>query len=93
MWRFLHKSLVDQSIGAQADIELIDYISLNLCAEDMIIRPKKVRGTMSASSNAIVGISAQQKDGLLTLTPYSISRDTPAGTSQEELGYDLQSRS
>ena len=81
MCRFLHKSLVDRSIGAQADIVLIEYISLNLCAENRIIRPKKVRGTTSATSNAIRGITAQQKDGLLTLTLYSISRDTPTGTS------------
>ena len=81
MCRFLHKSLVDRSIGAQADIVLIEYISLNLCAENRIIRPKKVRGTTSATSNAIMGITAQQKDGLLTLTLYSISRETPTGTS------------
>lgn len=77
----MHKMLAGRSIGAQADVELIKHISLNLCAGNVIIRPKKVRGTTSATSIAIIGISAQQKDGLLTLTLYSISRDTPLGTS------------
>ena len=36
---------------------------------------KKVGGTLSAGSNAVVGISAQQEDDLHTVTSFSISRD------------------
>jgi len=46
-----------------------------LCTEHMQFRQKKVGGTLSAGSNAIVGIFAQQEDDLHTVTYFSISRD------------------
>lgn len=55
-------------------METIESASLNSSAENRVIETKKVRGTVSAASNAIVGMSAHQEDRLIAIALFSISR-------------------
>ncbi len=59
---------LDRNVVAEVNVGLIEFASLNSSAENTVIRPKKVRGTTSATSNAMVGMSAHQEDDLIVIS-------------------------
>jgi hypothetical protein len=61
-------SLSDRSIVAGVNVALIEFAALKSSAENTVIRPKKVRGTTSANSNAMVGMSAHQEVDLIVIS-------------------------